>query len=75
MKDLGGSWDSTQEDYVYFHTSYTEKSSFAVVECVIVKDFAGQKSYLSAGYALCSIYDFGGTTNVELTRGSPRSIG
>lgn len=57
------------------HTSYTEKTSFAVVECVVVKDLGGNKSYISVGYALCNIFDFGGTTTVELNKGSPRLIG
>jgi hypothetical protein len=45
------------------------------VECVIAKDLNGIKSYGSIGYALCNIFDFGGTTTVELIKGSPRMIG
>ena len=75
MRESGGSWDVNSEEFIYFHTSYTEKTSFAVIECVIVRELAGNKSYSSAGYALCSIFDFGGTISVELNRGSPRSIG
>jgi hypothetical protein len=64
-----------QEDYLYLHTSFTEKTSFAVVECVLVKDAGGVKSYGSLGYALLSIFEFSGTTTVDLQKGSPRSIG
>ncbi|CDW71325.1 UNKNOWN [Stylonychia lemnae] len=66
--------DTKQEDYVYFHTSYTEKTSKLVVEVVIVREFSGQKTYSSAGFALCPIFEFGGKTLIELTKGSPRSI-
>jgi hypothetical protein len=45
-----------KEDLIYFHTSYIEKSSFLVIECVIVRDIAGIKSYSSGGYALCDIF-------------------
>lgn len=41
LKEGGGSWDASQEEFIYFHTSYTEKSSFAIIECVICRDFAG----------------------------------
>ena len=58
-----------------FHTSYTQKSSFAVIECVIVKEIGGSKTYMSGGYGICNIFDFGGVQTVELSRGSPRSIG
>eukprot|EP00347_Sterkiella_histriomuscorum_P000155 403376962 len=75
LKDSGNAWDTTQEEYVYFHTNYVEKSSYAVVECVVVREYHGSKTYSSSGYALCSIFDFSGLTNVELTRGSPRAIG
>ena len=75
LRETGGTWDVNQEQYVYFHTSFTEKTSFAVVECVVVRELAGQRSYLSGGYALCNLFDFGGVTTVELNRGSPRLIG
>jgi len=29
------------EDHVYFHTNYIEKSSYLVVEIVIVRDLSG----------------------------------
>lgn len=75
LRDGAGTWDCNSEEYVYFHTSYTEKTSYAVIECVLVRDIAGQKTYSSCGYALCSLFDFGGVTSVELNRGSPRAIG
>ena len=60
---------------MFFHTSYTEKTSYAIVEAVIAKDLGGIKSYGAVGYALCNIFEFSGVTNIELTKGSPRSIG
>ena len=75
IRETTGSWDSNTEEYVYFHTSYTEKTSFAVIECVLVRDLVGQKTYSSCGYGLCSIFDFAGVTSIELNRGSPRAIG
>ena len=75
LKDVGGQWEVAQEEYIFFHTSYTEKTSFAVVECVIVKDLGGIKSYGSIGYSLCNIFEFKGSSTVEVIRGSPRSIG
>ena len=75
LKDAGGTWNHSTEDFVYFHTNYIEKTSFLVVECVLVRDVAGLKSYSSAGYALCDIFQFKGMDTVELTKGTPRSIG
>jgi len=39
LRESGGTWEAQQEEFIYFHTSYTEKSSFGVIECVIVRDF------------------------------------
>jgi hypothetical protein len=75
LKETGGSWDLNQEVFVYFHTNYTEKSTFLVVECVLVRDLAGLKTYSSAGYALCDIFQFKGQDIVDLIKGSPRLIG
>lgn len=30
---------------------------------------------MSGGYGICNIFEFGGVQTVELSRGSPRSIG
>ena len=60
VKDAAGTWNLSTEEFIYFHTSYIEKSSFLVVECVLVRDLAGLKSYSSAGYALCDIFQFKG---------------
>ena len=75
LKEVGGTWELAQEEFVYFHTNYKEKSSMLVIECVIVREIAGMKSYSSAGYALCDIFQFKGQDTVELNRGTPRSIG
>lgn len=75
MKEIGGFWEVAQEEFIFFHTSYTEKTSFAVVECVLVKELGGLKSYGSIGYSLCHIFEFKGASTVEVMRGSPRSIG
>jgi hypothetical protein len=40
-----------------------------------VRDIAGIRSYSSGGYALCDMFAFKGADTVDLTRGSPRSIG
>lgn len=60
MKEVGGTWEMAQEEFVYLHTNYIEKSSLLVVECVIVREIAGMKNYSSAGYALCDIFQFKG---------------
>jgi hypothetical protein len=60
VKESAGSWDLNQEEFVYLHTSYIDKSSVLVVECVLVREIAGLKSYSSAGYALCDIFQFKG---------------
>lgn len=76
LKEVGGAWDVVTEEFIYFHTSYTEKSSFVVVECVVAKDLGGIKSFGSIGYALCSVFEnFGPPVTIELMKGSPRSIG
>lgn len=63
------------DEFIYFHTNYVEKTSFLVVECVLVREIAGLRTYSSGGYALCDIFQFRGTEVVELMKGSPRSIG
>ncbi len=75
LREAGGSWDLDQEEFVYFHTNYTDKSSFLVVECVIVRDIAGLRTYSSGGYALCDVFQFKGIEVVDLVKGSPRNIG
>jgi hypothetical protein len=40
-----------------------------------VRDLAGLKTYSSAGYALCDIFQFKGQDIVDLIKGSPRLIG
>lgn len=75
VKESAGSWDLNQEEFVYLHTSFVDKNSLLVVECVLVREIAGMKTYSSAGYALCEIFQFKGQDVVELNKGTPRSIG
>lgn len=75
LQEVAGTWDLNQEEFIYLHTNYIDKSSFLVIECVLVRDIAGIRTYSSAGYALCDIFLFKGTDTVDLTKGSPRSIG
>ena len=56
LRDAGGTWDLDKEELIYFHTNYVEKTSFLVVECVLVRDIGGVKSYSSGGYCLCEIF-------------------
>ena len=75
LREVGGTWEVPQEEYIYFHTNYTEKTSFAVIEGVIVKEIGGLKAYGSVGYTLCHLFEFSGLTTVEMIKGSPRAIG
>jgi hypothetical protein len=57
LRESGGTWSCTEkEDTLYFHTNYLEKTSFMVIECVLVRDIGGIRSYSSGGYALCDIF-------------------
>lgn len=58
LKESAGSWDYNMEECVYFHSSYLEKTSFIIIECVIVRDVAGSKSLSSGGYAVCDAFAF-----------------
>jgi hypothetical protein len=75
LKDSAGTWDMEKEEIIYFHTNYLEKTSFLVIECVIVRDIGGIKSYSSGGYGMCDIFQFKGMDVVDLIKGSPRNIG
>jgi len=77
IREAADTWMLDKEDIIYFHTNYTEKTSFMVIECVIVRDIAGVKSYSSGGYALCDIFQNlnGQSEEVRLYKGSPRNIG
>lgn len=55
----GGMLESKEEDFVFFHTNYTEKTSVLVVEIVITREFNFQKSMQSGGFAICPIFEFG----------------
>jgi len=75
VRDAGNSWETTAEELIYLNTNYIQKTSFAVAECVIAKEIGGIKSFGSLGYGLCLIFDFSGASTIDLTKGSPRSIG
>lgn len=57
LREVNGFWESAGEDFVYFHTSFTEKSSIAVVECSIIKEHRNLKTYGCLGFALCNIFE------------------
>lgn len=40
----GGMLECHEEESIYFHTNYTEKSSVVVVEIVVTREFNFQKS-------------------------------
>lgn len=50
--------ESNDEEYIYFHTNYTEKSSVLIVEIVVTREFNSVKTMVSAGFAVCPIFDF-----------------
>lgn len=54
----GGMLECRDEDFVFMHTNYTDKSSVLVVEIVITRDFNSQKQMCSGGFAVCNIFDF-----------------
>ena len=69
-------FDSTIEDFIYFHTSFTETSSNLIVELVIVKHENHKIEKVSGGFAVCSIFDFPQTaTAIIVQSGSPRMYG
>jgi hypothetical protein len=76
LKDSNGTWETAQEVIIYLNSNYIQKTSFAVVECVICKEIGGIKSYGSIGYGLCHIFEsISSVTTIEIMKGSPRSIG
>jgi len=64
-----------EDEYVYFHTNYTEKTSALVVELVVTREFNSHKTQASAGYTLCPIFEFGQTVKTAFIQsGTPRQI-
>lgn len=63
-----------EEDFVYFNTSYIDKTSVLVVELTVIKNSAGKQSFCSAGYAILPIFEFAGESSVMVVKGSPRQI-
>lgn len=66
----------TQDELVYFHTNYTDKSTVLVIELIICKEFNFETKQVSGGYTVCPIFDFQNTNKVAyLQTGTPRLIG
>jgi hypothetical protein len=61
-----GMMESKEEDYVYFHTNYTEKTTSLVVEIVVTRELNSIKTQVSAGYTLCPLFEFGQTIKSAL---------
>ena len=52
-----GTFEVVDEEFVFFHTNYTEKSTRVIVELVLTKEFGMSKTVTSAGYAVCDVFD------------------
>lgn len=53
-----GFLESKDEEFIYFHTNYTEKTSVVVVELVVIRTVGTQEVRSSGGYAICPIFEF-----------------
>lgn len=79
-----GTFQYTQDDFVYFHTNLDAKNLndkiFMVIECVIIaerKDAMGgiEKKYLSGGYAKHKIFPLEKSSiTIDLLLGTPRAL-
>lgn len=48
------------EEFIYFHTNYAEKTSVLVVELVLIRELSDKsKTLASGGFATCPIFEFG----------------
>jgi hypothetical protein len=47
-----------QDEFIYLHTSFRERTSFLVVECVIKRELPGSVTFSSAGYAILDVFAF-----------------
>ena len=69
-------FDSNEEAFMFFHTSFTEASSCLLLEVEVVKQEGYQKERASAGFAVCNLFDFPKTAQaVIVQQGSPRMFG
>ena len=71
--------ESNEEDFLFFHTSFTEPSSSLLIECVITRH-EGQGGHkveqASGGFAICTIFDFPQSAQAVIVQsGSPRMYG
>lgn len=64
------------EDFIFLHTNYPEKTTVMIVELVITRDINMQKSQCSGGFAVCPIFQMTEQSKTALVQsGTPRSIG
>lgn len=66
----------TEEELVFLHTNFTDKSSVLVVELIICKEFNFETKQISGGYTVCPIFDLLNTSKIAyIQSGTPRQIG
>jgi hypothetical protein len=72
----GSVLESKDEEFIYFHSNYPEKTSVLVVEIVITRELNSNKTVCSGGFAVCPIFDFTQASKTAVVQsGTPRQIG
>jgi len=52
--------ETKDEEFLFFHTNYSDKMTVLVVEIVVVRQGSnGEKSQSAAGFAVCPIFEMG----------------
>lgn len=68
--------ETASEDFIYFHTSFTEPSSILLIELVVVKESNRQIEKTSGGFAICNLFEFPATATAAVVQsGTPRMYG
>ena len=69
-------YDSPDEDFVFFHSSFTQETSTLVIELVITRIQGHTVSHASGGYAICDVFKLPTAPQpVIVVKGTPRMIG
>lgn len=72
----GNMLESKDEEFIFLHTNYPEKTTVMVVEIVITRELNFSKVQCSGGFAVCPIFEFGQQSKTAVVQsGTPRSIG
>jgi len=53
----GSIFECKEENFIFLHTNYPEKTTVMVVELVITREINNLKSQCSGGFAVCPIFE------------------